>query len=175
MPKLILALTRDDFVSILRIAQERHAKAAEPIPEATEYQIDNVASCLLNPFQTAFGQSLYRGIVEKAAVLFYQLNKGHLLSNGNKRMACLTLYCFLLVNEYDLGGDFSPSELALHVANSENQQEAMKVIRRSIRKNIRHIEGEIAEIVQATRILRIRRIKAEKKQEAKRRLSASLD
>lgn len=67
----------------------------EPIPDF-ETRFPNVLeSCLMVPFQTFGKKSLYSGLIEKAAILFYLMIKNHPFQNGNKRIAVTTLFVFL--------------------------------------------------------------------------------
>lgn len=50
------------------------------------------------PFQTAFGESLYKDIFEKAVALFESLAKNHVFQNANKRTAFASMVYFLFVN-----------------------------------------------------------------------------
>lgn len=71
----------------------------EPIP-SFESRFPNVLeSCLLIPFQTFARRNLYKGLIEKAAILFYLLIKNHPFENGNKRIAMTTLFVFLHKNK----------------------------------------------------------------------------
>lgn len=63
----------------------------EPIPHKLE-------SCLGTPFQTFGRRELYKGLVGKAAALFYFLIKNHPFQNGNKRIAVTCLLIFLYKN-----------------------------------------------------------------------------
>jgi death-on-curing family protein len=56
-------------------------------------------SCLAVPFQTFDKKVLYKGLIGKAAILFYLLVKNHPFENGNKRIAMTTLFYFLHRNE----------------------------------------------------------------------------
>jgi death-on-curing family protein len=70
----------------------------EPIPEfSTRFQ-NKLESCLAVPFQTFSKKYLYRGLVAKAAILFYLMIKNHPFRNGNKRIAVTTLLVFLYKN-----------------------------------------------------------------------------
>ena len=81
----------------------------EPIPPfATRYP-GKLESCLINPFQTFDGKPLYRGLIRKAAVLFYGVIKDHPFVNGNKRMAVTLTLIFLFFNNKWL--ETSPYEL----------------------------------------------------------------
>ena len=42
---------------------------------------------------------LYKGLVRKAAILFYLMIKNHPFQNGNKRVAVVTLFLFLYRNK----------------------------------------------------------------------------
>ncbi len=56
-------------------------------------------SCVAVPFNTFGGKSLYRGLVAKAAALFYLMVKNHPFQNGNKRIAMTALFVFLYKNK----------------------------------------------------------------------------
>jgi death-on-curing protein len=70
----------------------------EPIT-IMDKDVDVIASCLEMPFLSYEGQELYPSISAKAAVLFYQLTKGHKILNGNKRTAVILTLQFLAVND----------------------------------------------------------------------------
>lgn len=90
-----------DSVSILEveyIAFELARKLLawdEPIPEFGTRYPGRLESCLAQPFQTFSRRLLYRGLIAKAAILFYLMNKNHPFENGNKRIAVTTLLYFL--------------------------------------------------------------------------------
>ncbi|KKR02315.1 MAG: Death-on-curing family protein [Candidatus Yanofskybacteria bacterium GW2011_GWA1_39_13] len=70
----------------------------EPIPDFGTRYPNILESCLKVPFQTFDGKVLYKGFVQKAAVLFYLMIKNHPFQNGNKRIAVTTLLLFLADN-----------------------------------------------------------------------------
>ncbi|HBB02656.1 MAG: hypothetical protein US89_C0005G0069 [Candidatus Peregrinibacteria bacterium GW2011_GWF2_38_29] len=71
----------------------------EPIP-AFETRFPNILeSCLAVPFQTFDKKLLYKGLIDKAAILFYLMVKNHPFQNGNKRIAITTLLIFLGLND----------------------------------------------------------------------------
>jgi death-on-curing family protein len=71
----------------------------EPIPEFGSRFPNILESCLVVPFQSFSGRSAYKGLVGKAAILFYLLIKNHPFQNGNKRIAMTTLLYFLYKNK----------------------------------------------------------------------------
>jgi len=71
----------------------------EPIPDFSSRFQNILESCLATPFQSFGGKKLYKGILEKAAVLFYLMIKNHPFQNGNKRIAITTLFYFLYKNK----------------------------------------------------------------------------
>jgi prophage maintenance system killer protein len=77
-----------DFELLVNYAQERHSNKSEPIPKFGS-NTERLESCLNTPFQRFGGKYLYAGVLNKAAILFYLINKNHPLVNGNKRMACI--------------------------------------------------------------------------------------
>ncbi|WP_273130486.1 type II toxin-antitoxin system death-on-curing family toxin [Bacillus weihaiensis] len=54
-------------------------------------------SAINRPFQTMFGDSLYKDIFEKAVALFESIAKNHVFHNANKRtaFACMTYFLFI--------------------------------------------------------------------------------
>lgn len=70
----------------------------EPIPDFSTRFPDKLESCIETPFQTFDRRSLYKGLVEKASILFYLMVKNHPFQNGNKRIAVTTLIFFLIQN-----------------------------------------------------------------------------
>ncbi len=71
----------------------------EPIPDFTSRRPNILEGCLAAPFQMFAGKKLYKGLLSKAAVLFYLMIKNHPFQNGNKRVAMTTLFVFLFFNK----------------------------------------------------------------------------
>ncbi|MEW6407797.1 MAG: type II toxin-antitoxin system death-on-curing family toxin [Patescibacteria group bacterium] len=71
----------------------------EPIPDFITRYPNKLESCLIVPFQTFGGKNLYKGLIEKSAILFYLMIKNHPFQNGNKRIAVATLFYFLYKNK----------------------------------------------------------------------------
>jgi len=70
----------------------------EPIPDFGTRFPNILESCILVPFQRFEKKSLYKGLVEQSAILFYLMIKNHPFQNGNKRIAITTLFFFLYKN-----------------------------------------------------------------------------
>lgn len=70
----------------------------EPIPDFSTRYPNILERCIEAPHQTFEGQ-LYKGLIKKAAILFYLLIKNHPFQNGNKRIAVVTLMIFLTKND----------------------------------------------------------------------------
>lgn len=71
----------------------------EPIPNFASRFPNILESCLMVPFQTFEKRTFYKGIVGKAAILFYLMIKNHPFQNGNKRIAMTTLFAFFYKNK----------------------------------------------------------------------------
>lgn len=71
----------------------------EPIPAFRTRFPNILESCVATPFQRYGGKDVYKGILEKGAVLFYLMIKNHPFQNGNKRIAVTTLLVFLSKNK----------------------------------------------------------------------------
>ncbi len=71
----------------------------EPISEFGSRFPNILESCLKVPFQTFGRKNLYRGLVGKAAIMFYLMIKNHPFENGNKRIAVAALLVLLHKNK----------------------------------------------------------------------------
>lgn len=67
-------------------------------------------SAISNPFQCFDGESLYPGILAKAAQLCYGLIRNHAMIDGNKRLGTHVMLVFLALNGYEL--EYSQKELS---------------------------------------------------------------
>ena len=92
-----LSIGEVEYVAF-RLARELMAYN-EPIPDFTTRYPNTLESCLATPFQNFGNKPLYKGIVGKAAILFYLIIKNHPFQNGNKRIAMTTLFYFLYKNK----------------------------------------------------------------------------
>ena len=132
------ALTVADVEHVaFRLARE-HLAFDEPIPEFRTRAPGVLEGCVLSPFQTFGGKSLYPSLEEKAAVLFYLMIKDHPFQNGNKRIAVTTLLVFLFLNGSWLHVDLEEFyNFAVWVAMSpaDCRQEVVSAIRRFIRRH----------------------------------------
>jgi len=111
----------------------------EPIPDFNTRLPDKLESCIETPFQTFDRKSLYKGLIGKAAILFYLMNKNHPFQNGNKRIAVTTLLFFLIENgEWLSVSNNDIYEFARFVAGSkpEEREKTMLSITSFIEKNI---------------------------------------
>lgn len=70
----------------------------EPIPAFETRSPHILESSLAVPFQGFGGEEPYKGLIAKAAILFYLMIKNHPFQNGNKRVALTTLLVFMAKN-----------------------------------------------------------------------------
>jgi len=111
----------------------------EPIPDFKTRFPYKLESCIETPFQTFERKSLYRGLIQKSAILFYLMVKNHPFQNGNKRIAVMTLMLFLIQNNKWLSvSNQSIYEFAREVAESksEKREEIIYSINSFIKNNI---------------------------------------
>lgn len=92
-----LSITEIEYV-VYRLAKE-FMEWDEPIPNFSSRYPNILESCLVTPFQTFAMRHLYKGLIEKAAILFYLMIKNHPFRNGNKRIAMTALFYFLYKNK----------------------------------------------------------------------------
>ena len=84
---------------------------------------DRLESCLASPFMRFGGKDLYRGIVGKAAIMFYLLIKSHPFQNGNKRIAIMGTLYLLHSNGFWLSiGNAELYEFSRAVAASDRRE-----------------------------------------------------
>ena len=74
----------------------------EPVRPGEHRGAHLLDSAVNRPFQSAFGKSIHRTILDKAAALFHSLVTNHPFSNGNKRTAVIAVDQFLLAHAYFL-------------------------------------------------------------------------
>ena len=110
----------------------------EPIPDF-ETRFPNVLeSCVAVPFQKFEKKLLYKGLIEKAGILFYLMIKNHPFQNGNKRIALMTLLYYLYRNRKWLKVDSqSLYRFSLWVAESpaDYKEEVIQASEKFISKN----------------------------------------
>ena len=92
-----ISLVEVEYISF-RLAKQ-HLEFDEPIPAFGTRFPNILESCLAVPFQIFNKKDLYRGLISKAAFLFYLMIKNHPFQNGNKRIAMTTLLIFLYKNK----------------------------------------------------------------------------
>ena len=96
---MIKKLTVLDIERIAFKLTEELMSYNEPIPGFATRFSNILESCLLVPFQTFSKKPLCKGLIGKAAILFYLLIKNHPFQNGNKRIAMTALFVFLYLNK----------------------------------------------------------------------------
>lgn len=77
----------------------------EPIPDFETRFPEILESCVATAFQKFQKKPLYRGLIGKAAMLFYLMIKNHSFQNGNKRIAMTALFVLLHKNDKWLKAD----------------------------------------------------------------------
>lgn len=92
-------------ISIKEVEYVAHSLAQEllqweePIPDFGTRYPNVLERCVSQPFQKYQKRNLYKGLVGKAAILFYLMIKNHPFQNGNKRIAMTTTFYFLYKNK----------------------------------------------------------------------------
>lgn len=106
---------------IIHSALAEWSDAEEPIPPF-ELAKDAELDALVNlPRQQFFGIEAYPTLEEKAAIIFYSINKNQIFLNGNKRMSALSLLVFLGINNKKLRVSSDQlTEKALWLAQTES-------------------------------------------------------
>lgn len=97
------------------------AAQGEPVPSFELAREADLDALIQTPQKHFFGRVAYPTLEDKAAIIFYTINKRQIFLNGNKRMSTLALLVFLSINNRTL--DIVPNELtekALWLANTES-------------------------------------------------------
>jgi len=101
---------------------KKHVEWDEPIPDFSTHYPGILESCLASAFQTYAKRELYTTLVDKAAMIFYQMIKNHPFLNGNKRIAVTTLLTFLFMNQKWIdASNENLYQLAVWIAESQAQ------------------------------------------------------
>lgn len=132
-------LTLDDVKEICFEFARAHLKYDEPIPSFASRYPDKLETALAAPQQIIQGKLVYQTLAEQAAVLFFEMIKLHPFLNGNKRIACVLLMTFLLLNGKWLKTNWRELyDITVTVANSkiENRQGVLKLLSEFIANNI---------------------------------------
>lgn len=139
MPKKILPITVPLVKHIAHSLARQTMNWDEPIPAFETRYPHVLESCIVVPFQTFERHTPYKGLIEKAAIMFYLLIKNHPFQNGNKRLAVTTLLVFLATNKRWLRVDTkSFYNFAVWVAesNPEFKDEVVSAIQKFIRRSL---------------------------------------
>ena len=100
----IAQLSFEEVKEVAHSLAQKYMAWGEPIPNFSTRFPNVLERCIEAPFQT-FSGPLYKGLVEKSAILFYLMIKNHPFQNGNKRIAVITLLYFLSKNRHWLKVD----------------------------------------------------------------------
>lgn len=95
-------LTIEDIKNICFEAVKQLYKFNEPLPEFDTRYAQKLEAVLSIPETEVFGKQLHPALVEKAACYLYYIIKNHPFLNGNKRVAVISTYVFLKLNELEL-------------------------------------------------------------------------
>lgn len=99
LPNPVNYLDEQDLEKICHEMARTLFSEQEPIGLFKDHDAAKLHSSLGLPRQAVFGADLYPTIYEKAAILYYGINKNHPFKNGNKRMSAASLVVFLFMND----------------------------------------------------------------------------
>lgn len=130
-------LTLNDVKIICFEYAKSHLAYSEPLPSFETLYEGVLETALQAPQQFLYGEMMHKTLAQQAAVLFYEMCKLHPFVNGNKRMACVSLFVFLSLNEKWLPITWRELyDLALLVASSptENREGMLGLLTEFIEK-----------------------------------------
>lgn len=114
-------LSRADIVALhgilTAVFENDGAERMPPFRIVDEAALD---ALLMTPKQSIYGREIYPSLPEKAAIIYYTVNKRHLFVNGNKRMSVVCVLHFLFQNGYKLAVTAEElTEVTLQIARSD--------------------------------------------------------
>ena len=121
-----------------QLAQQTMAWS-EPIPNFNTRFKDKLEGCLAATRQSFYGQQLYKGLTNKAAIQFYLMIKNHPFQNGNKRIAMTVLLVFLYKNAKWLKveiNSFYDFTMRIAASPAEDKKQYMEIINNFISRNL---------------------------------------
>ncbi|WP_372364861.1 type II toxin-antitoxin system death-on-curing family toxin [Candidatus Uabimicrobium sp. HlEnr_7] len=80
------------------------ALASSPEEVTPHYLTNKRGITRLESILVQIQTNYYKGFFEKASFLFISINRGHLFTNGNKRLALTLLLNFIYINDYKFKG-----------------------------------------------------------------------
>ena len=67
--------------------------------ELSESQLEKIFGIVKSASNAVFGKKLYPSVIHQAVFILYQLNKQHILTDGNKRFSLLLALYILDINQ----------------------------------------------------------------------------
>jgi len=131
-------LSYKDYLILLFGVLERHynQNPSDPLPNYTKED----SSGLKKVLDFCRDNKYYPTFYKKAAYLFVAIIEGHYYSNGNKRLAFVTLLYFLHYNNYQLVQDRQGElrKLAIYVADKKaNKNSSFKTLQEYIERYLK--------------------------------------
>jgi death-on-curing protein len=103
-------LTRQDIADIHSdLSAQVLRDGDEPLPVFRYGKQHEIDALIAVPRHRFYDRDAYPTLADKAAIIFYTVNRRHIFPNGNKRMSTACLLTFLLINGVTL--NVSPEEL----------------------------------------------------------------
>jgi death-on-curing protein len=96
--KPFVYLNRESVRTIHDLLSRWAKDQGEPIPSFGFAKDGDLEALIAAPQHQFFGTEAYPTVAEKAAIIFYTVNKRQIFVNGNKRMSTLCMLVFLAIN-----------------------------------------------------------------------------
>ncbi len=130
-----------DYRILHSVLAEQFEKEGEPIAPFSVIRAHDLDALVKTPKTSFFGFEQYPTLESKAAIIFYTINKKHMLENGNKRMSVLSLLVFLSINGKVLRvSDDELTKKALWLANTTIDTHDFQSVKKDVEEWItRHI------------------------------------
>lgn len=98
---MISYILEEEIDNLFQFVEARYSNIEEVPRYREEYRFDEFCGVL----KQARSDTYYPSLLDKAVYLVVGINKGHFFSNGNKRLALVTMTSFLAINNLEFRDD----------------------------------------------------------------------
>jgi death on curing protein len=146
-----ILLTEEWLKQLYQVLIDFYKNTDDPIrsgfPIVTDYSPSMLNACVNRPRTKIFGQTIYPHVLQRAAISMHSIINFHPFVDGNKRMALISTYYYLLWNGYTLNIPYNADEFFIkaakeHLASNAILEWLKKNTSRTLINIIHHWECE---------------------------------
>lgn len=128
MPLIPIYPTKDTIDRFHQYLIEIYREQKQPKYIEPGYNYEGLIELIIEQISTVerYGERVFSHFLEKAAYMFYHLNRGHPFNDGNKRTSILVTYFFLMWNGYYLYIPSDSHEIVIAIADSKRKDVTLR-------------------------------------------------